>query len=540
MKNVPGLVIGILAGVLFCVGALVGMQLNPTGGSAAESESIRKLDEVYALLSRYYVEDLDRDLVVEKGIEGMIGALDPHSSYIPPVIATEVQEEYAGSFGGVGLWYEVVKDTARVSSTIEGGPSEAAGVQPGDRIISVNSRNVTGDSLGLVQKLLKGPVKTSVAMTVVRRGSENITYTLIRDQVPIHTVPAAILLDDETGYIKISSFSSTTAAEFRSKLRTLEDDGATKLILDLRNNPGGILESAVAIADEFLPAGRTIVQTRSRHRAASFTEVASEGGIFENLPVIVLVNEFSASASEIIAGALQDNDRALIVGRRTFGKALVQQEFALPDGSLLHLTVSRYYTPSGRLIQTPYENGNQDDYYASKGTSGSTSDDILALPDSLRFETIGGRPVAGDGGILPDVVLFGSAESETPWSNSMQLMLASSLDVLFAREWFDQREASLREQFGNMSLADFDRQFSFDREFWLVLAQRADSYPSLSGLEPVDLSSSNQSLYLLFKARIAQQLFGTAGWYYFFTRIDPVIVESRNFWQNAAELAQIN
>lgn len=540
MNKSSSFIIGIIAALLFAAGVYLGIQMKRGDVGFSDADGVQKLEEAYTLMSRYYVDELDRARVVENGIQGMIEALDPHSSYIPPVEAVQVQEEYAGSFGGVGLWYEVVDDTARVSSTIDGGPSEAAGVRPGDRIVAVDEKNVTGDSISFVQKLLKGPVRTSVDMTVLRRGNPDlITFDIVRDQVPIISVPAATMLDDSTGYIKISSFSTTTAMEFSDKLRDLINRGATRLVVDLRGNPGGIMESAVAIADEFLPEGQTIVQTRSRHAAATFTEEAHSEGLFEDGPVIVLVNEFSASASEIIAGALQDNDRALIAGQRTFGKALVQQEFALPDGSLLHLTVSRYYTPSGRLIQTPYIEGDREDYYASKSNPGYTAEDVLSLPDSLLFETLGGRPVAGDGGILPDVILKSLDDPEPDQtglrSTVVQRILLNSADVSFSRQWVDEHEAELYDRWGD-NLDAFDEGFVVDDSFRRAFHQSLRQFPSLDDVSFSELNRNREALDLLVKGRIAQQLFGSAGWYHFYTRIDPDLQESMTLWEDATTL----
>ncbi|NND72356.1 MAG: S41 family peptidase [Rhodothermales bacterium] len=518
------------AACLFLLGIVAGSELGNRIIRPAGTNHINKLEDVYRKMDRYYVEDLDREVVVDEGIEAMISALDPHSSYIRAEDARRIQEEYKGSFSGVGLWFEVVEDTARVSSTIDGGPSQRAGVRAGDRIIKVDRRDVTGDSLDLVQSILRGQAKTPVTMTVLRRGVDDpIDIELVRDVVPIHTVPAAFMIDDSTGYIKVSQFALTTGKEFENNLLSLKDLGARRLILDLRNNPGGIMSAAVQIADQFLASDREIVETRGRSRGNTTTDIATTSGHFESEPVIVLVNEFSASASEIVAGALQDNDRALIVGRRTFGKALVQQEFELPDGSLLHLTVSRYYTPSGRLIQTPYENGEREEYYAAKRDSNV---EITSLPDSLIYETVSGRMVAGDGGILPDVVITDSL-SLSVWPKEVTELFDTSLDIEFSNTWFDRNEVDLRRVWDS----DFERfksEYAFSNlfwdELWVFLEQTGDNpFPSKSSY-----TSAKNIMQPLFMARLGQHLFGVTGWYYFYSRIDPDIQIATKYWQKAA------
>ncbi|MEX0601040.1 MAG: S41 family peptidase, partial [Rhodothermales bacterium] len=403
--------------LVLAVGVLLGFELGAVFSSDNTVESLKKLENAFLIINERYVEDVDSSVLSERAIEGMLEELDPHSVYIDAEQMNQVREDFNASFEGIGISFEIIdgvdgKDTVTVLNPLPGGPSEEAGILSGDRIIAVDDSSAIGFSSADVQRTLKGPGGTEVDVTVRRPGYDRtLDFTITRDKIPLFTVDAAHMIDERTGYIRIDRFARTTYSEFMSGLRDLQDEGMERLVLDLRDNPGGFMDMAVRIADEFLSEGEVIVEARSRLDEYNQQNVADDGDEFETGSVMVLVNQISASASEIVAGALQDHDRALIVGRRTFGKGLVQKQFPLRDGSVLRMTISRFYTPSGRLIQTPYDDGERMDYYETKADQFRrertlTTEQIKeAMPDSLRYTTATGRTVFGGGGILPDIIV---------------------------------------------------------------------------------------------------------------------------------------
>ncbi|MFN8886435.1 MAG: S41 family peptidase, partial [Cyclobacteriaceae bacterium] len=343
----------------------------------------------------------------EDAIAHLLSKLDPHSAYISSRDRIAANEDLKGNFEGIGIEFNIFHDTLFVVAALSGGPSEAVGLRSGDKIIKVNDTTIAGVNLTNrdVQRHLKGPKGTEVKIEVLRKNKkEPITFTIIRDKIPQFSVDASYMIDPEIGYIKVNRFSQTTHEEVKAAMTKLRKEGMKKLVLDLQGNPGGYMDQAIAVADEFLPAGEKIVFTNGQEKRYNENAVATNAGDFEQGDLIVLVNEGSASASEIVSGALQDNDRALVVGRRSFGKGLVQRPFDLNDGSEVRLTISRYYTPSGRSIQKPYENA--DDYdrdIAKRYKNGEFfTADSIKFNDSLKYKTVNGRTVYGGGGIMPD------------------------------------------------------------------------------------------------------------------------------------------
>src|SRR5687768_3531190 len=335
----------------------------------------------------------------------MLNKLDPHSSYIPASERAAANEDLRGNFDGIGVEFNIFHDTIVVVSALSGGPSEALGIQSGDKIIEVDGKNLAGIGVTSndVMKALKGPKGTEVKVTVLRRDQE-IDYNIIRDKIPQYSVDVAYMVDHEVGYIKVNRFAATTFDEFQQSLSKLKEKGMKKLVLDLQSNPGGYMNIAIDMADEFLSSNKKIVFTHGKERKYDSQAMSTSKGEFENGDLIILINEGSASASEILAGALQDNDRALVVGRRSFGKGLVQSPFDISDGSELRLTISRYYTPSGRSIQKPYE--DEDEYsrdIISRYNHGEFfHSDSIKFNDTLKYLTLNGRTVYGGGGIMPD------------------------------------------------------------------------------------------------------------------------------------------
>lgn len=395
------LCIGLAAGVL------IGASFSGKSASGEVGGDIQKLREVLNLVKNEYVDETKTDGLVDDAIQHMLAKLDPHSSYISAADREEANEDLRGNYEGIGIEFNIFHDTLVVVAPLSGGPSEAVGLRSGDKIIKVDSSRIAGIKLSNtdVMKYLKGPKGTEVKIEVLRKNVKNpLTFTIIRDKIPQYSVDASYMIDYEIGYIKVSRFAQTTFDEFQEALEKLKKAGMKKLVLDLQGNPGGYMNQAIDLADEFLPANEKIVFTKGKDTKYNSDALSTSKGQFEQGDVIVLVNEGSASASEILAGALQDNDRALIIGRRSFGKGLVQSPFDLTDGSELRLTISRYYTPSGRSIQKPYMNEQEygkDIITRYKHGEFFTADSVK-FNDSLKFKTANGRTVYGGGGIMPD------------------------------------------------------------------------------------------------------------------------------------------
>src|SRR6056297_827611 len=367
-----------------------------------------KLMEVMDKVSRYYVDSLNEEKFVEETIEQMLHELDPHSSYISAEELKEIREQLTGEFEGIGVSFNILEDTIFIVGTIQGGPSERVGIMAGDRIVQVNDENVAGIGISTsgVQKRLKGKKGTEVDVMVYRKSvDKELEFTIVRDKIPVVSLDAAYMVEDEIGYIKLSRFSQTTAEEFKDALKELQKEGMESLILDLSGNGGGYLRIAIELADQFLESGRRIVYTQG-DKMPRRDYKASAKGLFEEGKLVIMIDETSASASEIVSGAVQEWDRGVLVGRRSFGKGLVQQPFRLNDGSEMRLTIARYYTPTGRLIQKPYDEGYED--YAmdiiNRYNSGElNSSDSILFPESEKFETlVQGRTIYGGGGIMPD------------------------------------------------------------------------------------------------------------------------------------------
>jgi carboxyl-terminal processing protease len=384
--------------LLICSGILIGN----IGNNPSTTNEEGKINAILNLIDNHYVDTLNTSDFEDKTINAILKELDPHSAYIPVKKYQAVEEDMQGSFSGIGVQFNIIDDSIVVVSAISGGPSEKLGIQSGDRIISVEKEDVasTGIKNEGVIKLLRGEKGSIVNINIKRRGElELMPFAIIRDDIPLYSVDAGIMLQDHIGYVKINRFAATTYEEMMEKVNFLQQAGMQKLILDLRGNPGGYLHIANQMCDEFLKDGELIVFTEGRNRPKEET-FATKNGQLENIKVIVLIDEGSASASEIVSGALQDNDRGKIIGRRSFGKGLVQEQIPLQDGSVIRLTTQRYYTPSGRCIQKDYGE-NEKDYYLEQYTRKVTT----SQPDSLTYTTKNGRTVYGGGGITPDIII---------------------------------------------------------------------------------------------------------------------------------------
>ena len=373
-------------------------------------EQIRKLVISAVTINDHYVDSVDSNKLVEDAIRGMLEKLDPHSAYSTAEQTKRLNEPLQGSFDGIGVQFNILDDTLMVIQTITGGPSEKAGVMAGDRIISVADTAIAGVKMPQeeIMKRLRGPRGTTAHLGILRDGIEDTIYIdVVRDKIPLNSVDAAFMVTPRTGLIRFSNFSITTHKEVTTAIEELKQKGMRNLILDLTQNGGGYLQAAAELASEFLPKGDMVVYTKGRTSYASQTMRSFGGDAFQEGKVVVLVDEYSASAAEILAGAIQDQDRGIVVGRRTFGKGLVQRPVNLPDGSMIRLTISKYYTPSGRCIQKPYEKGKEKEYrmdVINRFNHGElTNADSIHFPDSLKFQTLRkGRTVYGGGGIMPD------------------------------------------------------------------------------------------------------------------------------------------
>ena len=541
--------------LILLIGTGLGMKLESSFSSDDTYEHLRKLQDAFLIINRQYVEEVKPDNLAQHAIEGMLKELDPHSTYISAERVADMRDSYQGSFGGVGIVFQVVQDTVHVISTISGGPSEEAGVMGGDRIVEIDDSSAVGISSNEVRNRLKGEIGSKVRMTVDRQGREkNIDFIITRGEIPMHTIDSSYMLDDETGYIRLSRFAMTTPEEFNKALHELKEKGMQRLVFDLRSNPGGVMDAAIEVADEMLKGGQTIVYTKGRKEEFDDRYRSTSGGNFEEQPVILLVNERSASASEIVAGALQDHDRALIVGRRTFGKGLVQKPFSLSDGSVLQMTISRYYTPVGRLIQTPYEDGNKEDYYESKFTSlnntaYNVSDYIDSVPDSLKYKTDMGRTVFGGGGILPDYFV--------PHDSTQAPLVEAAREGhlrRFAVRWFLSNGHELRERWSDRQEAfinNFEVNEDMLQSFFeyaqaedignFRLTENPDEVSIEEGVFPkadVEENFSFFSTYL--KAFIARRLYGATAWFPIYNQIDPVFEETSTLWDRASRLTHSN
>jgi len=544
-----------LPALLFLVvGVVLGMKLDSVYSTDDTFEQLKKLEDAFLVIDRQYVEAMDPKVMAESAISGMLEALDPHSTFISAEEVADVQEGYRGSFGGIGIWFEPAaapEDTAKVTSTIPDGPSEVLGIMAGDRIVAIDDSSAIGMNSNAIQKRLKGPVGTQVKMTVKRRGATDpIDYVITRGRIPLYSIDSAYMIDDQTGYIRIGRFAMSTHKEFVEKLQALKAQGMQRLVLDLRDNPGGIKRAAVGVADELLKGGGTIVYTKGRNPQENEVDHSTPGGLFESQPVILLVNQNSASGSEIVAGALQDQDRALVVGRRTFGKALVQRPFSLSDGSILQITVSRYYTPSGRLIQTPYKAGHIKEYYERKFATleEATFDPntyLHDIPDSLKYTTVHGRTVFGGGGVMPDFVI--APDSTLPvYSPLVRVVRARGLDVGFVRDWFSRHETGLRNRWTGRR-NEFIRTYAVDealwKDFWRYSAENGlnlvDTPTDKDPFTRSDAGADREILETLIKARLGQRLFRSDAAYPIYNKIDPEIIETMKLWDKAGKLAAI-
>ena len=503
--------------------ALALLTLTPSVMQGQESvqEQGEKFNTLLYYMNRMYVDSVDLDGLVETAIRGMLEELDPHSVYIPSEDLKQADEPLNGKFEGIGVRFNIMKDTIMVVSTISGGPSERLGIISGDRIVEVDGEVVAGVGIrnkGVMDRL-KGPKGTHVDVGIRRgKAKDLIHFDIERDKIPIFSVDASYMVDDRIGYIKVNRFSKETMKELHEALDNLQDEGMKDLVLDLQGNGGGMLNTAIAMGDEFLPDDRLIVYTDGRSFPRE-DRISDTEGRFEKGRLVVLVDESSASASEIVSGAVQDWDRGLIVGRRTFGKGLVQRPVRLPDGSAVRLTVQQYFTPSGRCIQKPYEDGvdaYRREKYERFEKGELMSIDSLDLPDSLRYETLQlGRTVYGGGGILPDVFV--------PIDTSMNSAYFTDLlrKGLFNRavlEYVDANRKRLEAEHSDRNAFVNDTPLDQELLDGLIALGESEEVPFVEE----DWNTSLRAVEMRLKAILARTLFDTTAFYEVFNPINPI------------------
>ncbi|PSQ88076.1 MAG: S41 family peptidase [Bacteroidetes bacterium QS_4_64_154] len=533
--------------LLIAIGAVLGVQLDTYLSDDDVGAQLDKMRQAFLQINQNYVDDLKAEEIAEAGVEGMVNSLDPHSTYIPADRAEDVKDQYQGTFGGIGIVFEVPEDTARVISPLAGGPSEEVGVMAGDRIVGIEDSSAVGLSSNEIQNRLKGEIDTRVQMTVYRpTTSERMTFTITREEIETQSVRSPYMVDEKTGYINITRFTMKTHDEFRKAARTLLDKGMERLVLDLRGNPGGVMRTSWQIANEMLGKGMTIVETKGRGDRMNQEIDAKAGGMLVDQPIIVLVSRGSASASEILTGALQDHDRAFIVGRRTFGKGLIQKQFDLKDNSVLQMTVGRYYTPVGRLIQSPYERGDRKNYYRKKFSTINQATYHLkeyrdSIPDSLAYETDHGRMVFGGGGILPDYVV-------QPDTTALTHLVRSGLDYAFARKWFSSHETELRSTWQQRSdefQSSFEPSDEMIASFWsyaeengVTITEDPDSVNTAERIYAKVTAQDEQDFVATrVKGYLARLLYGRGVARPVLNRADPVFREAMSLWPSSRELA---
>jgi carboxyl-terminal processing protease len=486
------------------------LAFNFSQAQYCSSEGSKKFDALLQIVKYAYVDSVNEKKLVEDAIIGMFEKLDPHSVYIPKEELQQMNEPLEGSFEGVGIQFNILHDTLVVVSPIPGGPSEKVGIMPGDKIIKVDGKNIAGVGIknSDVQKLLRGKKGTKVNVSILRHGEkELLDFTIIRDEIPIFSVDASFMIDDKTGYIKVNRFAKETITELEAAFEKLKKQNMQNLILDLQGNGGGYLKTAIDMADEFLNDKQLIVYTEGRTQPRS-EYYSTPRGEFQKGKLIILIDEGSASASEIVSGAMQDHDRALIVGRRSFGKGLVQKPFGLPDGSAIRLTTARYYTPSGRSIQRSYEGGKKDYYndLMKRYEHGElTNKDSIHFPDSLKYKTDHGRIVYGGGGIMPDVFV---PLDTTKVSDYFAKIRRKGIMYEFILTYLDGNRGKLLAKYPTFNT--FNEKYVADD----ILNKLVD-FAQEKGIEKDDkgLEESKDILALNLKALLARNLYDNSAFY---------------------------
>lgn len=527
-----------LAAAVICAAATFGISAQYSRSNSASRQQ-QKLLMVENIVNNLYVDNVDEEKIVENAVRGILENLDPHSSYSTKEETTSSQETMQGSFSGIGIQFNMQKDTLYVVQTIAGGPSEKVGILPGDRFIAVDDSIIAGRKLKNtdIMKRLRGPKGTKVNIKV-KRGSnaELLEFRITRDDIPLNSIDAVYMADGKTGYIRLSRFAATSYKEFKDAITKLKKQGMQQLILDLTDNGGGYMQIAAQIANEMLNRGNLIVYTQGRKSPRQNLN-ADGSGTFRTQKVVVMINQFSASASEILSGAVQDWDRGVVVGRRSFGKGLVQREFLLPDSSSFRLSIARYYTPSGRNIQKPYVKGDREDYdkdIIDRYNHGELqSADSIHFADSLKHTTLRlHRTVYGGGGIMPDVFV---PLDTTQYTDYHRRLVAKGIIPQFALRYVDKNRADLKAQYPDAQ--KFIKEFTVTDEMLnnLVDAGKAEKVD----FDKSQFAKSKEMLRTFVKAAIANDLFSTGAYFQIVNEQNDIYKEALSIINDDARYRKI-
>ena len=521
-KQYNGWILFLYLLIAFLFGVSVAVNFLPSKKASYAHRQLNKLDEVMHYIDAYYVDSVDMDSVYDIAISTVLQSLDPHSAYSSFEDNKTMMESLNGAFEGVGIQFNIMNDTVMVIATISGGPSEKAGVRAGDRIVSVDGKSLIKATNEQVFKLLRGKKGTKVKMGILRPGvSEINTYEVKRDVIPTYTVDVAYMLDKQTGYIRMNEFGATTTEEFRKAITKLQRNGMRQMVLDLRGNAGGYLDAAIGVCDELLPNQQRIVSVEGlKVRPEIFK--ATRKGSFEQGSVVVLIDDFSASASEIVAGAVQDNDRGYVVGRRSFGKGLVQRQFDLSDKSTIRLTTARYHTPSGRCIQRDYRKGIEayyEELYERYMRGEMDNADSIKMDKTLEYKTVGGRTVYGGGGIMPDY--FVPLDRGNALDGYYHVANTAALNQ-YAFHYTNSHKESLTKTYPNAvsfvsKMTVTDAQISELLRYYQTLTKQ--QAPSLS-------AESRKELKVWLKALIGRNLYGNEAFYPVINSTDKTVAKA--------------
>ncbi len=518
----------LIISLVLVTGILVGVKLgtlnsNATGisrNSLLFYKPDNKMDQALDLISSSYVDSVSAGKLEEDAITGMLKTLDPHSQYIPLASLAAVNESMEGNFSGIGVQFNMLNDTIVIVNTVRKGPSEKVGILAGDRIVKVDDQLVAGVKMPSndIVKMLKGKTGTKVKVGIYRKGEKNLLdFVISRDKIPLFSVDVAYMLTPEIGYVKVNKFAKTTLSEFTEAIDRLRSEGMKKLMIDLRDNGGGIIDAATGMSELFLPERKLIVYTEGRERSRSDYLSKNRNNQYTDMELVLLINEGSASASEIVAGAIQDNDRGTIIGRRSFGKGLVQEQHTLSDGSAIRITVSRYYTPTGRCIQKPYGHGDEE-YYNELNNRYSHGEmiqaDSIQFNDSLRFVTSGGKVVYGGGGIMPDIFV---PIDTSYYSRYYERVMRRGLVYRFAFDYTDKHRKELGDKADYLTLETSLHKNNILGKFI--------EYASGQGVvrNDKDLKISRAIIENTLIAYIARNMFDDSGFYPIFNQYDNVI-----------------
>lgn len=535
---------GITVATLVVLSLATGMGLNMLVSADNVFEQLSKIKDVLSLTEKNYVDNVDLKKLTEAAITGMLNTLDPHSVYIPTTQFERVTEEFRGKFEGIGVSFRVINDTITVIEPVGGGPSARLGILSNDRIVRIDDSSAIGFDDNRVMRTLRGPRGTKVKVSIIRPGvREILDFEIIRDEIPLTSVDAAFMVGKDIGYIRVNQFKETTSSEMDKALARLSGSNMKRLVLDLRSNGGGYLDQAYRMADLFLDGGspqapRMIVYTKARRPENEETHFARSGDAYERLPVIMLVDNGSASASEIVAGAIQDWDRGLVVGETTFGKGLVQRQWKLADGSAFRLTIAKYYTPSGRLIQRPYEGKAKDQYQREAFTRQEQEGENLehavdAHADSAgpTFKTSSGRTVRGGGGITPDYIVK-PGNVTALFSN----IARRNLFYDFTKEYMEGRGLPLRTTY-----AEGVTMFKTEYQIPTSVVNDFRAFVASKGVEVIEKEFEQDREFLVtrLKASIGQTLYGYEGWIAIMLDVDAQFQRALTLFPEAEKIARL-